>query len=104
MEALSTALLWISQAIATWYAAAFVGAVLIFLDERRARRAEPSDADVKRAAALYLQRYGKHALAAIGEHSYAASFAPDGRHRRFLRRVAAELLVTGRKGSPTTDV
>jgi len=30
----------------------------------------------------------------IGDHMLAAGFAPDGRHRRFLKRVSAELLAT----------
>ncbi|HXT06096.1 MAG TPA: hypothetical protein VN715_04060 [Roseiarcus sp.] len=31
------------------------------------------------------------AFVIIGDHMLAASFAPDGRHRRFLKRISAEL-------------
>lgn len=88
------AVTWIYAGIATWYGAAIVGGVLILIAERIDRRREPSNADVRRAAARYLQHYGKYAYDAIGDHMLAASFAPDGRHRRFLKRVSAELLAT----------
>lgn len=93
MGTLSTIMHWVYQALATWYAAAIVGGVLIFVAERLSRR-EPSDADVRRAAERYRQHYGERALDAIGDHLLAASFAPDGRHRRFLKRVSIELLAT----------
>jgi hypothetical protein len=88
MDTLSAILNWTYQAVATWYVAVIVGGVLILLAERLSRRAEPSDADVERAAERYRQWYGGHALSVIGDHILAASFAPDGRHKRFLRRVA----------------
>lgn len=94
METLSAVIEWAYRAIATWYAVAIVGGLLILLAERLSRRREPSDADVKRAAARYRQHYGERALDAIGDHLLAAGFAPDGRHRRFLKRVANELLAT----------
>ena len=81
--------------IATWYGAAIVGGVLILVAERIDRRREPSDADVRRTAARYRQHYGEAAIHAIGDHMLAAGFAPDGQHRRFLKRVSAELLATG---------
>jgi hypothetical protein len=62
--------------------------------ERLDRRREPSDADVRRAAARYREWYGEDAFRVIGDHMMAASFAPDGRHTRFLKRVSAELLAT----------
>jgi hypothetical protein len=68
--------------------------VLILIAERFSRNSEPSDADVKRAAIRYRQHYGEHAFIVIGDHLLAASFAPDSRHRRFLKRVSAELLET----------
>lgn len=68
--------------------------MLILLFERLDRRREPSDADVRRTAARYREWYGEDAFRAIGDHMLAASFAPDGRHRRFLKRVSAELLTT----------
>jgi class 3 adenylate cyclase len=68
--------------------------VLILIAERFDRRREPSDADVKRAASRYRQHYGEHVFHVIGDHMLAASFAPDSRHKRFLKRVSAELLAT----------
>jgi hypothetical protein len=94
LDAISTVGTWIYAGIATWYGAAILGGVLILLFERFDRRREPSDADVRRAAARYREWYGNDAFHAIGDHMLAASFAPDGRHRRFLRRVSAELLAT----------
>jgi len=82
------------KAIATWYGAAIVGGVLILIAERFDRRREPSDSDVRQAASRYREHYGEAAIHAIGDHMLAASFSPDGRHRRFLRRVSAELLAT----------
>ncbi len=81
--------------IATWYGAAILGGVLILIAERFDHRREPSNADVRRAATRYRQHYGEHAFHVIGDHMLAAGFAPDGRHRRFLKRVSAELLATG---------
>jgi hypothetical protein len=83
-----------SEALATWFGAATVGVVLIFIAERFSQNGEPSDADVKRAAIHYRQYYGQHALIVIGDHLLAASFAPDSRHRHFLERVSVELLAT----------
>jgi hypothetical protein len=94
LDLIWTATTWIYSGIATWYGAAIVGGVLILIAERFDRRREPSDADVRQAASLYRQHYGEAAFHAIGDHMMAASFAPDGRHRRFLKRVSAELLAT----------
>lgn len=95
LDAISTVANWIYAGIATsWYGAAIVGGVLILLFERLDRRREPSDADVRRAAARYRDWYGEDACHAIGDHMLAASFAPDGRHKRFLKRVSAELLAS----------
>ena len=91
METLSAVTEWTYQAVATWYAAAILGGLLIFAAERLSRRREPSDADVKRAAERYRQWYGNDALTVIGDHILAASFAPYTRHKRFLQRVAGEL-------------
>jgi hypothetical protein len=91
METLSAILQWTYQATATWYGAALFGGLLILLAERLARRAEPSDADVRRAAEHYRHWYGEDALAMIGDHMLAASFAPDRWHKRFLERVVAKL-------------
>lgn len=92
MEPISIALSWTYKLIATWYGAAIIGGVMILAFERRDRRREPTDADVQQAAVRYQQWYGNEALAKIGDHMLAASFAPDGRHRRFLKRVSQELL------------
>ena len=94
MDPVSTVANWIYSGIATWYGAAIVGGVLILLFERLDRRREPSDADVRRAAARYREWYGEDAFRAIGDHMLAASFASDSRHRRFLKRISAELLAT----------
>jgi hypothetical protein len=92
MELASAVLHWIHEALATWYAAAFLGGLLILVADRLTRRSEPSAADVRRAAERYRQYYGDAALAVIGDHLLAASFAPDSRHRQFLKRVVEELL------------
>jgi hypothetical protein len=94
VELLSTVTTWIYAGIATWYGAAIVGGVLIMIAERFDRRREPSDADVRQAASRYRQWYGEQAFTVIGDHMLAASFAPDGRHRQFLKRVSDELLAT----------
>lgn len=52
---------------------------------------EPSDADVQAAAERYRESYGQEAAQVIGDHMMAATFEPTGRHRRFLKRVSAEL-------------
>jgi hypothetical protein len=85
---------WIYAGIATWYGAAIVGGILILIAERFDRRREPSGADVRHAAFRYRQHYGEAAIHVIGDHMLAASFSPDSRHRRFLKRVSAELLAT----------
>lgn len=82
------------RAMATWYIAAIVGGGLILLAERLDRRREPSDAEVRHAAERYRQHYGDDALRAIGDHMFAASFAPDTRHKRFLKRVSTVLTLT----------
>jgi len=84
---------WTYKLIATWYAAAIIGGALIFALERWATKREPSETDVRQAAMRYREWYGDEALTKIGDHMIAASFAPDGRHRRFLKRVSAELQV-----------
>lgn len=91
MDILQTAITWTYTAIATWYVAGIVGGVLILIAERLSRREEPSEAEVRQAADRYRQWYGGRALDVIGDHMLAASFAPDGRHRRFLKRVVVEL-------------
>jgi hypothetical protein len=80
--------------MATWYGAAIIGGLLILAFERWDRRSEPSDADVRRAADRYRQHYGDEAFRVIGDHMLAARFAPDGRHSRFLKRVASILVDT----------
>jgi hypothetical protein len=94
MDMITTAMNWTYKLIATWYVAAIIGGLLIIAFERWDRRREPSEADVQQAAARYRQWYGKEAMTKIGDHMLAASFGPDGRHKRFLRRVASELLST----------
>jgi hypothetical protein len=94
MQTLSIIMEWAYQAVATWYVAAIVGGVLIMFMKCRSRRAEASETEVKRAAARYRQHYGEAAVHVMGDHMLAASFAPDGRHRQFLKRVSAELLAT----------
>lgn len=94
MDLISTVITWIYAGLATWFGASIVGGVLILIAERFDRGREPSNADVRRAASRYRQHYGEAAVHVIGDHMLAASFAPDGRHRRFLKRVSAELLAT----------
>ncbi len=73
------------------YLAGIIGGVLILVAERLSRRAEPSDADVRRAAERYRQWYGDRALNVIGDHMLGARFAPDSKHTQFLKRVVGEL-------------
>ena len=94
LDLISTAMTWIYVGVATWYGAAMIGGVLILAAERFDRRREPSDSDVRRAASRYRQHYGEAAIHVIGDHIFAAAFSPDGRHRRFLKQVSAELLAT----------
>ena len=91
MDMITTAMNWTYKLIATWYVAAIIGGVLILAFERWDRKREPSEADVRQAAERYRQWYGNEAMAKIGDHTLAASFAPDGRHKRFLKRVSAVL-------------
>lgn len=91
MDTLLATMEWAYRVFATWYVAAIVGGVLILVAERLSRRAEPSDADVKRAAERYRQWYGGEALSVIGDHILAAAFAPDSRYKQFLQRVAEQL-------------
>lgn len=88
---LATIVEWTYRAMATWYVSVIVGGVLILAAERLSRRAEPSEADVRRAAERYRQWYGERALSVIGDHMLGARFAPDSRHSCFLKRVVAEL-------------
>lgn len=94
LDVILTVATWINAGFAAWLGVALVGGVLILAVDRLSRRREPSDADVRRAAARYREWYGGEAFRVIGDHMLAASFAPDGRHRRFLKRVSAELLAT----------
>ena len=91
MDLISTALTCTNKLIATWYGAVIIGGALILVAERFSRDKEPSDAEVRQAAERYRQWYGDEALAKIGDHMLAASFAPDGRHRRLLKRVGVQL-------------
>ena len=93
MHVFDTIIEWSYRALATWYGAAIVGGLLILLAERRDRKREPTDSEVRRAAELYRQYYGAEAFRIIGDHMLAASFSPDGRHRLFLKRVSTELVV-----------
>jgi hypothetical protein len=84
-------MIWIYTGFVAWFGAAIVGGVLILIAERLDRRREPSDADVMRVASRYREHYGECALHLLGDHLLAASFEPDGRRRRFLKRVRAAL-------------
>ena len=92
VDYLATALNWMNAGLLAWLGVSVVGGLLVLAAERRDRRREPSIADVRHAAAQYRQHYGAEAFIVIGDHMLAASFAPDGRHRQFLKRVSAELL------------
>lgn len=72
---------------------AILGGLRILAVEGRDHRREPSEADVRRAANRYRQHYCDDAFRVIGDQMLAARFAPDGRHRRFLKRVSTDLLV-----------
>lgn len=91
MDLISTVTVWTYKLIATWYGAAVIGGLLILFFERLDKRREPSEADVRQAAERYRQWYGDEAMAKIGDHMLAASFAPDGRHRQFLKCVSETL-------------
>lgn len=92
MDVFGAVATWTYKAFATWYVAAIVGGVLMMIAERCDRRRKPTDDDVRYAAEQYRHYYGAEAFRVIGDHMLAASFAPDGRHRAFLKRVSAELL------------
>lgn len=92
MDLISTVTVWTYNLIATWYGAAIIGGLLILFLERLDRRREPSEADVRDAAERYRQWYGDETMARIGDHMLAASFALDGRHRQFLKRVSEALI------------
>lgn len=94
MEIIHAVVLWLTKALATWYVAGIFGGLLILAMERWDRRKEPTDEDVRRAAGEYRRYYGREAERVVGDHMLGASFAPDGRHRQFLKRVTAELLAT----------
>lgn len=91
MDVLNAIIIWAYKVIATWYAAAIFGGILIFVSEWRDKRRDPNEDDVRHAAAMYREFYGAEAYRIIGDHMLAASFAPDGRHKRFLKRVSAML-------------
>ena len=91
MEQISKIVTWGYELVATWYVAAIICVVVILVSERLARNREPSETDVRQAAERYRQWYGNEAMAKIGDHMLGASFAPDGRHRRFLKRVMIEV-------------
>ena len=78
---------WVRTFSRWYYLAGIIGGVLILVAERLSRRAEPSGADVRRAAERYRQWYGDRALSVIGDHMLGARFAPDSRHTQFLKRV-----------------
>jgi hypothetical protein len=91
MDLISTIETWTYKLIATWYVAAIIGGAMILISQSFSRNREPSEADVHQAAERYREWYGDEAMAKIGDHMLAASFAPDGRHRRFLKRVSAKM-------------
>jgi hypothetical protein len=88
MDLISMIVTWTYKLIAIWYVVAIIGGVLILIVQRFSRVSEPSETDVRQAAERYREWYGDEAMAKIGDHMLAASFAPDGRHRQFLKRVA----------------
>ncbi|MEM1040586.1 MAG: hypothetical protein AAGI12_14075 [Pseudomonadota bacterium] len=92
MEVLSEIGRWFVIGTAGLYLFSLVaGAFAIFVDWLR-REPEPHDDSIRFAAEQYRIYHGADALSVIGEHTMAASFAPDGRHKRFLRRVTTELM------------
>jgi hypothetical protein len=95
MELISNAMDWTYKLIATWYGAAIIGGLLILTFERLDRRREPSEAEVRQAAERYRQWYGEDAMTKIGDHMVGATFVSDGKHNRFLKRVAAHLSSQG---------
>jgi hypothetical protein len=76
-------------------AAALVIAIILWA-LRPPRPQPPSQDDVRRVADLYRLYNGARAAWVLGDHMLGASFAPDGEHHAFLRRVAGEM-VEGRK-------
>lgn len=68
-----------------------LGAAVVVIEALKQPK-PPSDADVQHAAAQYREFYKDRALDAIGDHMLAATFAPSGAYRRFLKRVCEELL------------
>jgi hypothetical protein len=68
-------------------AAGFAVGALVAQTSKRA----PSRASVQHAAERYRQTYGGKALEVIGDHTFAARFAPTHEHYRFLLQVTEEL-------------
>ena len=83
------------EALASWgvrwavacAAAGFVVGVLVAQTSKRVA----SGTSVRHAAERYRQTYGDKALEVIGDHTFAARFAPTHEHYRFLLQVTEEL-------------
>lgn len=92
MDALRWAVAGLYDVLVTWYVAGITWGLLIFAAERWGRLRELTRQDVRRAAPMYRRHYGSEAVRAVGDHLLGSSFAQDGRHRQFLKRVSAELV------------
>ncbi len=83
------------EALASWgvgwpvacVAGGFAVGVLVAQTSKRAA----SGTSVRHAAERYRQTYGDKALEIIGDHTFAARFAPTHEHYRFLLQVTEEL-------------
>ncbi len=92
MELVLSAAWWIAIGTIGLVAFGIVGGISAACLDLLRRSPEPTEHDVQHAAEQYRTYYGSDALSVIGDHMLAATFAPDGRHKRFLKRVTAELM------------
>ena len=83
---------WFVIGTAGLYLFILVAGTFAILVDCLSQEPEPHKESVRFAAEQYRTYYGADALSVIGEHTMAASFAPDGKHKRFLRRVTTELM------------
>jgi hypothetical protein len=94
LRLISTVIGWTNLGFAVWFGAAVIGGVLIAIANCFDRWRDPPESEVRRVVARYRVRYGEQTLLAIGDHAVAASFSPDARYKRFLKRVCGELLAS----------
>jgi hypothetical protein len=86
-----TAVTVLPSLLLTWYAAAVLGSVLIWLVDWCERHGPAFRREVRRVAAGYRKLYGARAAAAAREHYVGAAMWARRRDRDLLEAVAALL-------------